>query len=598
MSAKRPRARRSRMWRSVSAYGSAGAAPTASSPSSLRRGPRVPPRSRAIVCRGARGPDPRGRRPGGARARGGARSRAPAPGEVLVRLRASALNHLDVWIRKGPAVGAEAAHPRRRRRRRRRGARRRRDRLRARRARRPQPGHRDGERPIHVIGEHGDGTNAELIAVPATNVHPIPDGSELRGGGGVPARLRDRVPDARHARRACARASGCSPGASAAASRPRRSRSRRRSGRACIVTSSSDAKLARARELGADVAVNHATGDVKARCKEATDGHGVDVVVEHVGEATWATSLDVAAPGGRITVCGATTGPNPPAALHRIWWKQLSILGSTMGTARGLRRRLRARRERPRAARRRLGLPARGDPRRARAARGRRAARQDRPRDLMPFQNRVTPLGELVASAERGLVYGNRGRLHDEPATSDREWQLDALDLLPAGVPRPLPGRRAAGAGPLHGALLPRRGDRARGRAPAVRRVPQRRLPQLSRAHGSNPRATSSTGCCTRSAGACTPRSWTTFLTAPSWYSTGQPWLVLDSELLRWTAGGYTERRPRFSGGGDVVTPPTSIRRPSLGLERRPAAHPSESTGLDCGMKKRPKSSSVVLARR
>jgi NADPH:quinone reductase-like Zn-dependent oxidoreductase len=72
---------------------------------------------------------------------------------------------------------------------------------------------------------------------------------------------------------------------------------------------------------------------VKAAVQEATGGHGIDVVVENVGEATWATSLQVAAPGGRITVCGATTGPNPPAGLHRIWWKQLSILGSTMGTA-------------------------------------------------------------------------------------------------------------------------------------------------------------------------------------------------------------------------------------------------------------------------
>jgi NADPH:quinone reductase-like Zn-dependent oxidoreductase len=99
-----------------------------------------------------------------------------------------------------------------------------------------------------------------------------------------------------------------------------------------IVTSSSDAKLARATALGADVTVNHATGDVKAAVKEATDGHGADIVVDHVGEATWRTSLDVAAREGRIAVCGATSGPNPPAALHRVWWKQLTILGSTMGT--------------------------------------------------------------------------------------------------------------------------------------------------------------------------------------------------------------------------------------------------------------------------
>jgi len=98
-----------------------------------------------------------------------------------------------------------------------------------------------------------------------------------------------------------------------------------------IATSSSDAKLARARELGADETVNHETEDVPARVKEITGG-GAHVVVEHVGEATWSRSLNSARQEGRIVVCGATSGPNPPAALHRIWWKQLAILGSTMGT--------------------------------------------------------------------------------------------------------------------------------------------------------------------------------------------------------------------------------------------------------------------------
>jgi NADPH:quinone reductase-like Zn-dependent oxidoreductase len=55
-------------------------------------------------------------------------------------------------------------------------------------------------------------------------------------------------------------------------------------------------------------------------------------VVEHVGEATWARTLNAARAEGRVVVCGATSGPNPPAALHRIWWKQLTIYGSTMGT--------------------------------------------------------------------------------------------------------------------------------------------------------------------------------------------------------------------------------------------------------------------------
>ena len=103
-------------------------------------------------------------------------------------------------------------------------------------------------------------------------------------------------------------------------------------GARAFVTSSSDEKLERARELGADATVNHASGDVGAAVKAATDGKGVEVVLEHVGEATWQTSLQAARANGRIAVCGATTGPNPPAALHRIWWKQLTIYGSTMGT--------------------------------------------------------------------------------------------------------------------------------------------------------------------------------------------------------------------------------------------------------------------------
>ena len=98
------------------------------------------------------------------------------------------------------------------------------------------------------------------------------------------------------------------------------------------VTSSSDEKLARARELGRRrSAINHETENVVAAVKEATGG-GAHVIVDDVGEATWKRTLEAARPEGRIVVCGATTGPNPPAALHRVWWKQLSILGSSMGT--------------------------------------------------------------------------------------------------------------------------------------------------------------------------------------------------------------------------------------------------------------------------
>ena len=85
------------------------------------------------------------------------------------------------------------------------------------------------------------------------------------------------------------------------------------------------------RVSGADVAVNHHEGDVVAAVKEAT-GKGVHVVVETVGDATWARSLAALRPAGHVAVCGATSGPNPPAALHRFWWKQLTLHGSTMGT--------------------------------------------------------------------------------------------------------------------------------------------------------------------------------------------------------------------------------------------------------------------------
>src|SRR6185437_9132480 len=184
---------------------------------------------------------------------------------------------------------------------------------------------------IHVIGEHGDGTNAQLIAVSATNVYPIPGDLSFEEAAAFPlvfeTAYRMLVTRARLEPGEWVLLWGIGSGVSTAGLAIAKALGAR-----TIVTSSSDAKLARARELGADVTVNHAEGDVKGAVKEATDGHGADVVVDHVGEATWRTSLDIAARQGRIAVCGATTGPNPPAALHRVWWKQLTILGSTMGT--------------------------------------------------------------------------------------------------------------------------------------------------------------------------------------------------------------------------------------------------------------------------
>jgi NADPH:quinone reductase-like Zn-dependent oxidoreductase len=253
----------------------------------------------------------------------------PKPGEVLIRLRASSLNRLDLWVRKGlPSVpkprilgadGAgtvEAVGP---------GVD---DFARGQRVV-INPGIEHGDR-ITVIGEHMDGTHAELIAVPATNVYPLPDELSFEEAAAFPLvfetayRMLATRAGLRKGEWVFVWGAGSGVGSAALAVG-------KALGARVIATSSSDEKLARARELGADAIVNHASNDVVASVKETTDGTGVDVVVEHVGEATWKTSLQVARTGGRIAVCGATTGPNPPAQLHRIWWKQLTIVGSTMG---------------------------------------------------------------------------------------------------------------------------------------------------------------------------------------------------------------------------------------------------------------------------
>jgi len=245
---------------------------------------------------------------------------APAEGEVLVELRAASLNHLDLWIRKGlPSVpkprilGADGAGIR----------------VDTGEAVVINPGIEHGA-TITVVGEHMDGTHAELVAVPEGNVYPLPERLSFEEAAAFPlvfeTAYRMLVTKAGLAQREWVLLWGIGGGVSTAALAIAKALGAR-----AIVTSSSDAKLARARELGADATVNHATSDVAAAVKEAT-GAGVDVVVEHVGEATWKTSLQVVRPGGRIAVCGATSGPNPPAQLHRIWWKQLTIYGSTMGT--------------------------------------------------------------------------------------------------------------------------------------------------------------------------------------------------------------------------------------------------------------------------
>jgi NADPH:quinone reductase-like Zn-dependent oxidoreductase len=245
----------------------------------------------------------------------------PREGEVLVELRAASMNHLDVWVRKGlPSVpkprilGADGAG------------------IRADTGERVviNPGLEHGDGRITVVGEHRDGTHAELVAVPAESVYVIPDELSFEEAAAFPlvfeTAYRMLVTKAGLREGEWVLVWGVGGGVATAALAIAKALGAR-----VLATSSSDAKLEQATELGADAVVNHASGDVREAAKAATGGGGIDVVVEHVGEATWATSLAVARPGGRIAVCGATTGPNPPANLHRIWWKQLVVYGSTMG---------------------------------------------------------------------------------------------------------------------------------------------------------------------------------------------------------------------------------------------------------------------------
>lgn len=105
-------------------------------------------------------------------------------------------------------------------------------------------------------------------------------------------------------------------------------------GARAIVTSSSDAKLARARQLGAWETVNYKDTDWLAAARERTGGAGVNVVLESVGEATFPGSISALAGGGRIATFSTTTGGTPTINLRELFWKQGSILGTTMGSAR------------------------------------------------------------------------------------------------------------------------------------------------------------------------------------------------------------------------------------------------------------------------
>ena len=266
------------------------------------------------------------------------------PNEVLVRVRACALNHLDLFVREGipalktplpfwtgcdiageiAAVGAEV------------------------------PGVKVGERVVvnpnltcgrcefcmqgedslcvkyGILGEHVPGGLAELVAVRADNVLPLPAHVTYEEAASFiltnMTAWRMVVTQGRVGPGQDVLVIGVGGGVSSTAVQIAKL-----CGARVIVTSSSDAKLERARTLGADVGINYATNkDWAKQVFEASGKRGVDLVIENVGAATWKDSIRSLKGGGRLVTCGSTSGPVGETLIPLVFWKQVHIIGSTM----------------------------------------------------------------------------------------------------------------------------------------------------------------------------------------------------------------------------------------------------------------------------
>jgi len=272
----------------------------------------------------------------------------PGGGEVRVAIRAAALNRLDLFVRDGipdvplPQVpggdgsgvvdavgtGVDTVRPG--------------DRVLI------QPGVycgtcefcRGGEQSLcvryRILGEHLSGTFAEKIVVPARNAFPIPAGLSFDEAAAFPLAYQTawRMVVGRAAVRTgeTVLIHGAGGGVAGAALEVALL-----CGARVLATTSGDAKAGEVRRAGAEAVIDYRKEDVGRAVRELTSKRGVDVVVDSVGEKTWMTSLRCAAKGGRIVTCGATTGPNPKEEIRLIFWKQLSILGSTMANEREFR---------------------------------------------------------------------------------------------------------------------------------------------------------------------------------------------------------------------------------------------------------------------
>jgi NADPH:quinone reductase-like Zn-dependent oxidoreductase len=267
----------------------------------------------------------------------------PRKDQVLVRVRACALNHLDVWVRKGlPGVKlphilgsdiagevVEAGEY----------------------VGEFKPGQRVLVAPMHfcgrcakcvgglqnrcrqftVLGNAVDGGNCELFAAPAANVIPIPEGLDFNQAASVPLVFLTAwhmlVGRAGIRPGQTVLVLGASSGVGIAAIQIAKLFQCR-----VITTAGDEAKLEKGRALGADFGINHYKQRISEEVRKITNKEGVDIVLEHVGAATWDESMKSLKPAGVLVTCGATTGPSVRIDLRFLYSRQLTLLGSYMGT--------------------------------------------------------------------------------------------------------------------------------------------------------------------------------------------------------------------------------------------------------------------------
>jgi NADPH:quinone reductase-like Zn-dependent oxidoreductase len=191
---------------------------------------------------------------------------------------------------------------------------------------------RDNECPGYdVLGSQSDGGYAEFVKVPVQNIIPLPDAIGFIEAAAFPLTFVTAwhmlVTRAQIRPGEDVLVLGAGSGVGQAAIQIAWMHDAR-----VIATAGSDDKLARAKDLGASAVINHHTQDVPAEVRQLTNKRGVDVVIEHVGEATWERSLKCLARGGRLVTCGATTGHDARIDLRFLFTRQYTVMGSYMGT--------------------------------------------------------------------------------------------------------------------------------------------------------------------------------------------------------------------------------------------------------------------------